>query len=115
MISKLSKARRGTEAMEVYEYMKLNGLQRNSVTFGAAINACCRTGDAARAEALFAEMTASPLYKPRIPPFNTMIQLYVQTFPNRERVLYYYDRLMEQGVAATEHSKFPPLASNERY
>ncbi|KAI8449229.1 hypothetical protein BY996DRAFT_4589576 [Phakopsora pachyrhizi] len=106
IISKLSKARRATEALQVFDYMKQYNLPRNSVTFGAIINACCKTADYKMAESLFEEMLSSKNYKPRIPPFNTMIQLYVQGLrtPNRERALYYYDMMVKQRLSPSEHT-----------
>ncbi|KAG0147976.1 hypothetical protein CROQUDRAFT_670247 [Cronartium quercuum f. sp. fusiforme G11] len=106
IISKLSKARRAPEALQVFDYMKQNNLPRNSVTFGAIINACCKTGDEKTAETLFKEMLRSKYYKPRVPPFNTMIQLYTQGVkkPNREKVLYYFDEMIRQKISPTDHT-----------
>ncbi|EGF99907.1 uncharacterized protein MELLADRAFT_79375 [Melampsora larici-populina 98AG31] len=106
IISKLSKARRAPEALQVFDYMKQNNLPRNSVTFGAIINACCKTGDEKSAEKLFREMLRSKYYKPRIPPFNTMIQLYTQGIkhPNREKVLYYFDEMLRQNLSPSDHT-----------
>ncbi|MBW0593114.1 hypothetical protein O181_132829, partial [Austropuccinia psidii MF-1] len=106
IISKLSKARRAPEALQVFEYMKQCNIPRNLVTFGAHINACCKTGDAKTAEELFQEMLRSKNYKPGIPPFNTMIQLYTQGVkqPNREKVLYYYDLMCRQNLSPSDHT-----------
>ncbi|KAH9814094.1 hypothetical protein DFH28DRAFT_1221970 [Melampsora americana] len=106
IISKLSKARRAPEALQVFDYMKQNNLPRNSVTFGAIINACCKTGDEKSAEGLFREMLRSKYYRPRIPPFNTMIQLYTQgtKHPNREKVLYYFDEMLKQNLSPSHHT-----------
>lgn len=106
IISKLSKARRAPEALQVFDYMKQNNLPRNSVTFGAIINACCKTGDEKSAERLFREMSRSKYYRPRIPPFNTMIQLYTQgtKHPNREKVLYYFDEMLRQNLSPSDHT-----------
>lgn len=88
--------------------MKQNNLPRNSVTFGAIINACCKNGDEKSAERLFKEMLRSKYYKPRIPPFNTMIQLYTQGVkqPDREKVLYYFDQMLKQKIPPSDHSEF---------
>ncbi|KAI9607845.1 hypothetical protein H4Q26_005293 [Puccinia striiformis f. sp. tritici PST-130] len=106
IISKLSKARRSGEALEVFEYMKQSNLPRNSVTFGAIINACSKTGDELKAEELFKEMIRSKNFKPRIPPFNTMIQLFTQNVkqPNRQKVLYYYDLMVKYDLPPSDHT-----------
>ncbi|KAK4055608.1 hypothetical protein OIV83_000154 [Microbotryomycetes sp. JL201] len=104
LISKLSRARRAKEALEYFELMKTFGLQPSSVTYGAVINACCKTGDDASAEYLFNEMVSSPTFRPRVPPYNMMIQFYVSTKPNRERALYYYNQLVAARVQPTAHT-----------
>jgi pentatricopeptide repeat protein len=104
LISKLSRARRASDALAYFEFMKNCGLQPSSITYGAIINACCKTGDDKTADFLFQEMTASPGFRPRVPPYNTMIQFYTQTKPDRERALYYYDQLRQAGVKPTSHT-----------
>ncbi|KAI0665365.1 hypothetical protein C8Q78DRAFT_986757, partial [Trametes maxima] len=42
--------------------------------------------------------------KPRVPSYNTMMQLYTHTKPDRERVLYYYNALREASVQPTAHT-----------
>lgn len=104
MISKLAKARKANYAMELFHKMKANGFWPSSVSYGAVIGACCRVGDYQSAEVLFQEMSVQPNFKPRIPPYNTMMQLYTYTKPNRERVLYYYNALLEAKVCPTAHT-----------
>ncbi|KAA1086900.1 hypothetical protein PGT21_014944 [Puccinia graminis f. sp. tritici] len=106
IISKLSKARRSKEALEVFEFMKQSNVARNSVTFGAIINACSKTGDEVRAEELFREMLVSKSFTARIPPFNTMIQLFTQHVkqPNRQKVLYYYGLMKKYRLAPSDHT-----------
>lgn len=104
LISKLSRARRATEALEYFELMKSHGLTPSSITYGAIINACCKTGDDLSADYLFQEMTASPKFKPRVPPYNTMMQFYTSTKPDRQRALHYYDALVAAGVPPTGHT-----------
>lgn len=106
IISKLSKARRSTEALEVFDYMKQSNLPRNSVTFGAIINACSKTGDDHKAEELFQEMLRSKNFKPRIPPFNTMIQLFTQNVkqPDRSKVLHYFDLMSKYDLPPSDHT-----------
>ena len=104
LISKLSRARRAKDAIDYFGLMKDCGLRPSSITYGAIINACCKTGDVATAEVLFKEMVESPGFKPRVPPYNTMIQFYTQTKPSRERALYFYDQMLKAGVQPTGHT-----------
>ena len=104
MISKLAKARKADLAMELFSKMKANGFWPSSVSYGAVIGACSRVGDVESAEALFDEMSSQPNFKPRVPPFNTMMQLYTYTKRNREKVLHYYDSMVSAGVHPTAHT-----------
>lgn len=104
LISKLSRARRSKEAVTYFELMKDVGLVPSSITYGAVINACCKAGDSVTADFLFREMIASPGFRPRVPPYNTMIQFYTQTQPDREKALHYYDQLLAAGVQPTGHT-----------
>ncbi|KDE09077.1 hypothetical protein MVLG_00795 [Microbotryum lychnidis-dioicae p1A1 Lamole] len=104
LISKLSRARRAKDALEYFELMKSHGLKPTAITYGAIINACCKTGDDASADYLFQEMIASPNFKPRVPPYNTMIQFYTSTKPDRARALHYYRALLNARVQPTGHT-----------
>ncbi|TCD69205.1 hypothetical protein EIP91_008501 [Steccherinum ochraceum] len=104
VISKLAKARKVDYALELFQEMKAAGFRPTSVTYGAVIAACCRVGDAQSAEILFQEMSSQPNFKPRVPPFNTMMQLYTHTKPDRERVLYYANALRRAHVYFTAHT-----------
>ncbi|KAF7309749.1 hypothetical protein MIND_00346700 [Mycena indigotica] len=105
IISKLAKARKADYALELFEQMKTSGFAKpSSITYGAVIGACARVGDVVSAENLFQEMMAASNYRPRIPPFNTMIQVYTTTKPNRERALYYYEMLRTAGITPTAHT-----------
>ncbi|KAI0751753.1 hypothetical protein C8Q80DRAFT_1098904 [Daedaleopsis nitida] len=104
VISKLAKARKADFALQLFQDMKSNDVQPTSVTYGAVIAACCRVGDAASAELLFQEMTSEPTFKPRVPPYNTMMQLYTHTKPDRSRVLHYYNELLAARVQPTAHT-----------
>lgn len=103
-ISKLAKARKADYALELFHKMKSSGIVPSSITYGAVIAACCRVGDSASAETLFDEMTAQRNFRPRVPPYNTMMQFYVQTKPNRARFLHYYNRMISAGIQPTAHS-----------
>jgi pentatricopeptide repeat protein len=104
MISKLAKARKADLAMELFTKMKENGFWPSSVTYGAVIGACSRVGDVESAEALFEEMSSQPNFKPRVPPFNTMMQLYTYTKRNRQKVLHYYESMTAARVRPTAHT-----------
>ena len=104
MISKLAKARKADLAMDLFSKMKANGFWPSSVSYGAVIGACSRVGDVESAEALFNEMSSQPNFRPRVPPFNTMMQLYTYTKRNREKVLHYYDSMVSAGVHPTAHT-----------
>ena len=103
-ISKLAKARKADYALELFHKMKSSGIVPSSITYGAVIAACCRVGDSTSAETLFDEMIARRNFRPRVPPFNTMMQFYVQTKPNRARCLHYYNRMISAGIQPTAHS-----------
>ncbi|GAA5886602.1 hypothetical protein JCM5296_005345 [Sporobolomyces johnsonii] len=104
LISKLSRARRAKEALEYFELMKTFGLRPSSITYGAIINACCKTGDDVSADYLFNEMVSHPEFKPRVPPYNTMMQFYTSTKPDRQRALHYYHELTKARVHPTGHT-----------
>ncbi|KAG6884802.1 hypothetical protein C0993_008166 [Termitomyces sp. T159_Od127] len=104
IISKLAKARKADYALELFRQMKGLHLSPTSVTFGAVIGACARVGDINSAEALFVEMTKDPNFKPRIPPYNTMMQIYTTIKPDRARALYYYQEMQKAGISPTAHT-----------
>ena len=103
-ISRLSRARKTEQALAVFAEFKERGLVPTMVTYGAILSGCARVGDTVNAEALFQEMITSGNGVPRIPPFNTMIQMYVHVKPNRERALHYFDLLKQYSVAPTSYS-----------
>ena len=111
-ISKLAKARKADYALELFHKMKSSGIVPSSITYGAVIAACCRVGDSTSAETLFDEMIARRNFRPRVPPFNTMMQFYVQTKPNRARCLHYYNRMVSAGIQPTAHSYKACLSFN---
>ncbi|KAF9448164.1 hypothetical protein P691DRAFT_760170 [Macrolepiota fuliginosa MF-IS2] len=104
IISKLAKARKADHALEMFQRMKAQGVKPTSITYGALIGACARVGDVQSAEALFAEMVEQRNFKPRVPPYNTMMQLYTMTKPNRERALWFYEQMGVVGVKPTAHT-----------
>ncbi|EPY50413.1 PPR repeat protein [Schizosaccharomyces cryophilus OY26] len=104
VLSKLGRARRTTECWKLFQEMKEFGLLPTSVTYGTVINAACRIGDEALAEKLFCEMENQSNYQPRVAPYNTMIQFEVQTMYNREKALYYYNRLCSTDIQPSPHT-----------
>jgi pentatricopeptide repeat protein len=105
IISKLAKARKADFALELFQQMKANtSLRPSSITYGAVIAACARVGDAVAAEQLFTEMASQPNFRPRIPPYNTMMQLYTHTKPDRTKVLFYLNKMTEAKVQPSAHT-----------
>ena len=102
IISKLSKARKADYALEIFRQMKVNGCPPSCITYSAVIGACARVGDVQLAENLFTEMRT--LFRPRVPAFNTMMQLFTTTKPNRTSSLYYYNKLLEAGVEPSAYT-----------
>ena len=103
-ISRLSRARKTEQALVVFAEFKERGLKPTMVTYGAILGGCARVGDTVNAEELFQEMITSACGVPRIPPFNTMMQMYVHVKPNRERALHYFDLLKHYSVSPTSYS-----------
>lgn len=104
IIAKLARARKADTAMSVFQDMRLSRVTPTSVTFGALIGACCRVGDAESAEYLFNEMSSQVNFKPKAPPFNTMIQFFVHTKPDRNRALHYFNLMTAARVKPTAHT-----------
>jgi pentatricopeptide repeat protein len=104
IIAKLSRARKAQHVLQLFHEMVQRGLQPNSVTYGAVICACCRVDDGDSASSLFDKMLTIPNFKPRAAPFNTMIQYFVKTRPDRQRALFYYDSLLAAKVHPTSHT-----------
>ena len=104
IISKLPKAHKADHSLELFQQMKESGVRPSSITYGAVIGACARVGDVHSAETLFTELVQAPGFSPRVPPYNTMMQLYTTTKPSRERSLYFYNELLRAGVSPTAHT-----------
>ena len=102
IISKLGKARKADYALEIFQQMKANNCVPSSITYSAVIGACARVGDVQLAESLFSEMTR--FFKPRVPAYNTMMQLFTTTKPNRTSSLYYYKQLLKAGVEPSAYT-----------
>ncbi|EST06843.1 Pentatricopeptide repeat [Kalmanozyma brasiliensis GHG001] len=105
VISKLSRARKADRALQLFDEMTLNfRIKPTSVTYGAVINACTRIGDEQRAVRMFEQMENDPSFKPRVPPYNTMMQYYIQSVPDRQKALVYYHKMLEAQVDPSAHT-----------
>ncbi|KAJ9476123.1 hypothetical protein PHBOTO_006210 [Pseudozyma hubeiensis] len=105
VISKLSRARKADRALQLFDEMVLNfRIKPTSVTYGAVINACTRIGDEQRAVQMFERMERDPAFKPRVPPYNTMMQFFVQSVPDRQKALVYYNKMLAAGVEPSAHT-----------
>lgn len=65
---------------------------------------CCKVGDITAATALFEEMQNLQDFVPRVPPYNTMMQYFVVTSPNREKALQYYEDMKRRNVRPSDHT-----------
>jgi len=45
-----------------------------------------------------------PNFKPRVPPYNTMIQFYTHIVRDRERALHYFSALVDAGIQPSAHT-----------
>ncbi|KAL1839926.1 hypothetical protein VTJ49DRAFT_1014 [Mycothermus thermophilus] len=104
LIGKLGKARRIDDCLFYFAEMRSRGIKPTSVTYGTIVNALCRVSDEKFAEELFNEMEASPNYKPRPAPYNSMMQFFLTTKREKDKVLEYYERMKAKGIAPTSHT-----------
>ncbi|KNZ73658.1 Pentatricopeptide repeat-containing protein, partial [Termitomyces sp. J132] len=104
IIAKLAKARKAEYALWLFQQMKGADIEASSVTYGTIIGACARVGDVQSAEMLFDEMTQSKKFKPRIPAYNTMMQMYTTVKLDRARALYYYEEMRKVNIAPSAHT-----------
>ncbi|KAL2267806.1 hypothetical protein VTJ83DRAFT_5083 [Remersonia thermophila] len=104
LIGKLGKARRIDDCLFYFGEMRALGIKPTSVTYGTIVNALCRVSDEKFAEELFNEMEASPNYKPRPAPYNSMMQFFLTTKREKAKVLEYYERMKAKGIAPTSHT-----------
>ncbi|KAK9475881.1 hypothetical protein V1514DRAFT_338671 [Lipomyces japonicus] len=115
LLSKLSKARRLPNVLAYFKEMSTLGVKCSSVTYGTVITACCRANEAELAERMFEEMEAAPDYKPRVAPFNSMIQFYLELetinqndrldkLQNKNRALQYFKRMKELNLGPSSRS-----------
>lgn len=104
VISRLGRARRAERALQLYHSLPLLGLKPTSITYGATLNCAVRVGDIATAEAIFRAMESDPSFVPRPPGYNSMIQFFTYTHPDRLKALEYWNKMQERGVRPSSHT-----------
>lgn len=104
LIGKLGKARRIDDCLAYFAEMRANNVRPTSVTYGTIVNALCRVSDERFAEEMFEEMESMPNYKPRPAPYNSMIQYFLNTKRDINKVLAYYERMQARNIQPTLHT-----------
>ena len=104
LIGKLGKARRIDDCLRYFQEMRAAGIRPTSVTYGTIVNALCRVSDERFAEELFDEMESMPNYKPRPAPYNSLMQYFLTTKRDSQKVLAYYDRMQAMNIPPTMHT-----------
>ena len=104
LIGKLGKARRIDDCLRYFQEMRAAGIRPTSVTYGTVVNALCRVSDDRFAEELFDEMESMPNYKPRPAPYNSLMQFFLMTKRDSQRVLSYYERMRSKNIPPTMHT-----------
>lgn len=104
LIGKLGKARRIDDCLRYFQEMRTAGIRPTSVTYGTIVNALCRVSDERFAEELFDEMESMPNYKPRPAPYNCLMQFFLNTKCDGQKVLSYYERMQSRKIHPTMHT-----------
>ncbi len=104
LIGKLGKARRIDDCLRYFQEMRAAGIRPTSVTYGTVVNALCRVSDDRFAEELFDEMESMPNYKPRPAPYNSLMQYFLTTKRDSQKVLSYYGRMQSRNIHPTMHT-----------
>ncbi|KAI8973269.1 hypothetical protein BDF20DRAFT_906948 [Mycotypha africana] len=104
ILSKLSRSRKLDNVLELFNEMKQNGLIPSSITYASVISACLRCSSESRAIHFFQEMLNSAKFYPRVGPFNSMVQFYVQEKPDREKALEYYNYLKQYNLKPSDYT-----------
>lgn len=104
VISRLGRARRAERALQLYESLPSLGLKPTSITYGASLNCAVRVGDVHTAEAIFEAMESDPTFVPRPPGYNSMIQCFTYTKPDRAKALEYWGKMQARGVQPSSHT-----------
>ncbi|MCJ1477717.1 hypothetical protein MMC13_006390 [Lambiella insularis] len=104
LIGKLGKARRIDDCLLYFAEMRHRGIRPTSVTYGTIVNALCRVSDERFAQELFDEMESMPNYKPRPAPYNSLMQFFLTTKRDSDKVLEYYHRMQSRDIQPTMHT-----------
>ena len=104
LIGKLGKARRIDDCLRYFQEMRAAGIRPTSVTYGTVVNALCRVSDDRFAEELFDEMESMSNYKPRPAPYNSLMQFFLTTKRDSQKVLSYYNRMLSRNIQPTMHT-----------
>ncbi|CAO1615437.1 unnamed protein product [Sympodiomycopsis kandeliae] len=104
VISRLGRARRADKALQLYDSLPRLGLKPTSITYGASLNCAVRVGDIHRAESIFQAMEADPGFVARPPGYNSMIQFFTYTKPDRVKALEYWKKMQDRGVRPSSHT-----------
>ncbi|KAL8783619.1 MAG: hypothetical protein Q9213_004479 [Squamulea squamosa] len=104
LIGKLGKARRIDDCLWYFTEMRAHGIRPTSVTYGTIVNALCRVSNERHAEELFDEMESMPNYKPRPAPYNSLMQFFLTTKRDSQKVLEYYSRMVSKNIQPTMHT-----------
>ena len=104
LFGKLGKARRIDDCLHYFTQMRNREVHPTSVTYGTLVNACCRVSDERMAEQLFEEMESQPNYQARAAPYNSMIQFFLTTKRDSNKVLAYYERMRSLRIQPTPHT-----------
>ncbi|KAI4242119.1 MAG: hypothetical protein L6R40_004161 [Gallowayella cf. fulva] len=104
LIGKLGKARRIDDCLWYFSEMRAHGIRPTSVTYGTIVNALCRVSNERHAEELFDEMESMPNYKPRPAPYNSLMQFFLTTKRDSNKVLEYYSRMLRNNIQPTMHT-----------
>lgn len=104
LIGKLGKARRIDDCLRYFQEMRGAGIRPTSVTYGTVVNALCRVSDERFAEELFDEMESMPNYKARPAPYNSLMQYFLMTKRDSQKVLAYYGRMKSMRIQPTMHT-----------
>ena len=104
VIGKLGKARRIDDCLFYFGDMQSRKVKPTSVTYGTLVNALCRTSEERFAEEMFEEMETMSNYRPRAAPYNSIIQYFLHTKRDRQKVLAYVERMKAQQIKPTSHT-----------
>ncbi|KAL8669661.1 MAG: hypothetical protein Q9168_005757 [Polycauliona sp. 1 TL-2023] len=104
LIGKLGKARRIDDCLWYFTEMRAHSIRPTSVTYGTIVNALCRVSNERHAEELFDEMESMPNYKPRPAPYNSLMQFFLTTKRDSQKVLEYYARMASKNIQPTMHT-----------